>query len=374
MSVFSNLFGSGNQKERDKPKVLAELRSPNCPITAIVEQDNQVAYFYLWGDEGSEFGVKACWLRNLDEAPIENDIKQIEAGIPPMLTKAFCKFSGAQKPFNAEDLEIVWLEEGDGAALLEKNEVIGIIPAWAILGQFPGYARDCVGESDLCWELTTTNFLHERIYKAKEFWESWDNEISPFQILQPELLKIYEETLGNSEKYYAIDGNQWPPRGLFLKNGESKDVFVTVGLSILPMPVAELYSENPKQIDRIELGLMLNAGLPETTLTKIGSWISGQASIPWGNISWLGNGHTITFNILENTKFTAVILVKDLNVLPKLEIENYRDSNVNVLWMIPITENERNFVRDMGCEILIEKLNNIGSEIFNIHREELKLS
>lgn len=62
---------------------MAELRSPNCPITAIVEQDNQVAYFYLWGDEDVDFGTKSCWIRNLGEAPIETNLKQMEAGFPP---------------------------------------------------------------------------------------------------------------------------------------------------------------------------------------------------------------------------------------------------------------------------------------------------
>jgi len=374
MSFLKNLFGSNDKQVREEPIVFAELRSPNCPITAIVEQDNQVAYFYLWGDEDVEFGTKSCWIRNLGEAPNETNLKQMEAGFPPMLTKSFCKFPAGQSPLKMEDLEIVWFEEGDGAALLEKDEIIAIIPSWAGVEGFPGYARDCSADSAICWELTPTNILYNRVKRAKEYWSLWDNEISPFQILQPELLRIYEETLGTSEKYYAIDGNEWPPRGLFLKSGESKDVFVTVGLSLLPMPVVEMYSENPDEINRIELGFILNTGLPQSTLNTIGSWISGQAAIPWKNISWLGIGHTITFKILENTKITAVILVKDLAVLPKLELAAYRTSNVNVLWMIPITENERNFVRDNGCKVLIEKLNNIGSEIFNIHREELQLN
>jgi len=373
MSFLKNLFGSNEEKPRDEPTVLVELRSPSCPITAIVEQDNQVAYFYLWGDQDVEFGVRSCWIRNIDEAPLETDTKQMEAGIPPMLSKAFCKFPAGQKPLKTEDLEIVWFEEGDGAALLENDEIIAIIPSWAGVEGFPGFARDCVGESALCWELTPTNVLHNRVKRAKEYWQLWDNEISPFQILQPELLKIYEDTLGTSEKYYAIDGNEWPPRGLFLKTGESKDVFVTVGLSLLPMPVVEMYSENPNEINRIELGLILDAGLPQANLNTIGSWISGQAAIPWSNVSWLGNGHTITFNVFENTKMTSVILVKDLDIMPHLEIDDYRGSKVNVLWMIPITENERNFVRDNGCEILIEKLNNLGSAIFNIQREEIHL-
>ena len=373
MSLLKKLFGSDATK-REKPEVLMELRSPACPITAIVEQDNQVAYFYLWGDEDSDFGVKACWIRNLDEAPINADLKQMEEGIPPMLTKAYCRFSEGQIPLQADDLEIVWFEEGDGAALMEKGEVIAIIPSWAGMNGFSGYARDCVAEGDYCWELKSSNILLERVRKAKEYWRLWDLEVNPFHMIQPQLLQQYEDNLGKSDQYFAIDGNEWPPRGLFLKKGEIKDVFVTVGLSLLPMPVAEMYSEDPNEVNRIELGFLLNAGLSQAELNLIGSWISGQAGIPWRRISWLGNGHTVTFNILERTKMTSVVLVKHLNHLPDIQLENYRDSQVNILWMVPITEKERNFIIDHGFEPFSEKLNNIGSEIFNIDRDEINLS
>ena len=373
MSFLKKLFSSDSPK-REEPVVLLELRSPNCPITAIVEQDNQVAYFYLWGDEDSDFGVKACWIRNLDKAPIDADLKQMEEGVPPMLSETYCKFPEGQIPLQIDDLEIVWFDEGDAAALLEKGEVIAIIPSWAGINGFSGYARDCAGEGEYCWELQSSNILLGRIAKAKEYWQLWDQEINPFQIIQPQLLQQYENNLGNSDQYFAIDGNEWPPRGLFLKKGEVKDVFVTVGLSLLPMPGVEMYSEHPNEINRIELGLLLNSGLPQAELNLIGSWISGQASIPWKRISWFGNGHTITFNILSNTKMTSVVLVKHLNNLPDIELEDYRDSQVNILWMVPITENERNYIMDNGFELFSEKLNNIGSEIFNIHRNEIDLS
>jgi hypothetical protein len=373
MSFFKKIFSSENQK-RDKSQLLAESRSPSCPITATVEQDNKVAYFYLWGDEGLDFGVKACWIRNLDDAPIEINVKEIKKGIPPMLNKEFCKFANGQKSLEINDLEIVWLEEGDGAALLERNEIIAIIPSWGSIGGFPGYARDCKGQGEYCWELTSWNILEERVKKSKEYWNLWDEEITPFQIIQPQLLKIYENTLGSSEKYFAIDGKEWPPKGLFLKNGDLRDVFVTVGVSILPMPTVEMYSENPEEINRIELGIILNSGLTQSELDNVVNWISGQAGIPWNRISWLGNGHTITFNLFVNSKITSVILVKDLDVVPHLEIEDYRGSNVNILWMIPITENERNYVINNGSELFLKRLNSIGPEVFNINRNEIILN
>ncbi|KRT16051.1 hypothetical protein ASU31_11155 [Pedobacter ginsenosidimutans] len=370
MSLLKKLFSSRKEK-RQEPEVLAEFRSPSCPITAIVEQDERVAYFYLWGDKDTDFGIKSCWIRNLAAAPANLETNLIKKGIPPMLTSSFCRFPAGQPPLKSEDLEIVWLEEGDSAALLAKEEIIAIIPSWSGSGDFFGYARDSKDHGEFCWELTESNILIDRVKSAQEYWALWDSEPNPFQIKQPELLKSYEEILGKSNKYYAIDGNEWPPKGLFLKTGDFNDVFVTVGLSLLPMPVVEMYSENPNQINRIELGLILKSGLMQSELDKIGNWISGQADIPWKRITWMGNGHTITFKEFKNTKITSVILVRDLNVLPKLELNDYRGSSVNVLWMIPITENERNHVIENGSEPLIEKLNNIGSEVFNIYRPEI---
>lgn len=288
-----------------------------------------------------------------------------------MLTSTFCRFPEGQAFLKTEDLEIVWLEEGDGAALLENGEIIAIIPSWSGNGDFFGYAKDCSGQGEFCWELTESNILIDRVRNAKEFWSLWNDEPTPFQIRQPQLLNSYQEILGNSDKYFAIDGNEWPPKGLFLKTGEFNDVFVTVGLSLFPMPVVEMYSETPNEINRIELGLILKSGLNESELNGLANWISGQADIPWKRITWMGNGHTITFMKLKNTKITSVILVKDLKVLPKLDLEDYRGSKINILWMIPITENERNHVIKNGCELLIEKLNHLGREVFNIYRPEI---
>ncbi|WP_293303879.1 suppressor of fused domain protein [Pedobacter sp. UBA5917] len=370
MSLLKKLFSSEKEKYQS-PKVLLELRSPNCPITAVIEQDNRVAYFYLWGDKETDFGIKSCWVRNFIAAPVKIETNLIEKGIPPMLTNTFCRFPEGQTPLKSEDLEIIWLEEGDGAALLENGEILAIIPSWSGIGDFFGYARDCNGQGEFCWELTESNILTDRVKNAQEFWSLWTNKPNPFQIRQPQLLNTYKEFLGDGDKYYAIDGNEWPPKGLFLKTGEFNDVFATVGLSLIPMPTVEMYSETPNDINRIELGLILKSGQKESELNELANWISGQADIPWTRMTWMGNGHTITFMKLKNTKITSVILVKNLKVLPKLEFEDYRNSKVNMLWMIPITENERDHVIKNGSETLIEKLNELGTEIFNIYRTEI---
>lgn len=370
MSFFKNLFSS-KDKEFQKAEVLLELKSPSCPITAIVEQDNRVAYFYLWGNENSNFGVKSCWIRNLKEAPNTLEKQLMEKGVPPMLPKQFCKFPNGQEKLNKEDLKIIWTEEGDAAALLLKDDVIAIIPIWSGDNGFNGYAKDCIGEGNFAWELTESNVFIERIEECKAFWDSWDNEINPFHLQQPKIIDAYDKAFGTHDKYYAIDGNNWPPKGLYLRQGESQVVFATVGLSIIPMPVIEMYVEDRYKKNRIELGLILDSVFSEKVIQQLAEWISGQSTIPWHNVTFLGEGHTIDFPTINSTKFNSVILTNKLDLMPQPELDDYRLSKVNFLWMVPISEKERNEIVNNGSDGVLEKLRNIGEHVFSLDRQEV---
>ena len=100
-------------------------------------------------------------------------------------------------------------------------------------------------------------------------------------------------------------------------------------------------------------------------------WISGQSSIPWDNITFLGEGHTINFKPFNSTKFNSVVLTNKLDILPKPELDNYRESKINLLWMVPISEKERNEIMDNGSNRILEKLNKIGDRVFSLEREEV---
>ena len=370
MSFFKKLFSSKEQVHKN-PEILLEARSPSCPITAIVEQDARVAYFYLWGPENSNFGVRSCWIRNLIQAPERVEKGQMEKGFPPMLVKEYCRFPEGQERLNKRDLTIIWLEEGDGAALLLKDEIISIIPSWSGMGGFFGYARDCKDQGDFAWEISEDNVMIERIHESKKFYDSWTHELNPFNIQQPVILAVYEEMFGKGDKYYAIDGNEWPPKGLFRRKGESKTVFATVGLSLLPMPVVEMHTENRFDMNRIELGIMVDSTFSENDIQQIAEWISGQAGIPWNNITFLGEGHTINFKPFNSKKFNSVVLTNRLDVLPKPQLDNYRNSRINFLWMVPVSEKERNEIIKNGSDEILTKLNELGEQIYSLNRAEV---
>ena len=370
MGFLKKIFSS-KEEAFQKPEVLLEEPSPSCPITAVIEQDNRVAYFYLWGPENSSFGVKSCWIRNLKPAPNKMEEKLMEKGIPPMLPKAFCKFPEGQERLDKNDLTIVWTEEGDAAALLVKNEIVAIIPIWSGHNGFFGYAKDCQGEGSFAWEITATNAFVERIAESRSYWGLWNDELNPFQIQQPVILMAYDENFGSHDRYYAIDNDKWPPKGLYLRKGESKTIFATVGVSLLPMPVVEMYYENRSERNRIELGIILDAVFSDNEIQQMAEWISGQSAIPWDNITFLGEGHTINFDPFNSTKFNAVVLTNQLDVLPNPALDDYRGSKVNLLWMVPISEKERNEIMEHGSDGIIGKLNQIGDRVFSLEREEV---
>lgn len=369
MSFLKNIL-RGKEKVIE-PTVLLEEQSPCCPITAVVEQDNRVAYFYLWGPEESSFGVKSCWIRNLEEAPSEIEFKKIKKGISPMLPKANCVNPSKQELLKKDSLSIVWLEEGDGAALLENGEIIAVIPSWGGKGGFNGYSSSCKGEGEFAWELNQSNEMHQRVEDSKDFWSSWEDEISPFQINQSKILDVYTEFFGASEKYFAIDDEEGAPRGLYVRQGEQKTVFATVALSLSPMPEVEMYTEDRFELNRIELGLMLNTKHCASRIQDMSKWISGICSLPWKEITFLAEGHTIYFDAFENDRFKSALLTQYVSALAKVEFEKYRQSTINFLWLIPITEKEREFAMEHGSERLIERMNGIGQEILSLDRNEL---
>lgn len=372
MSWFKKLF-SITEEAITTPRILLEESSPNCPIIATVEQDNRTAYFYLWGQEGSSFGVKSCWIRNLKPAPKSLEYQIIEKGFPPMLPVANCAHPQGKEPLVEEHLKIVWLEEGDSAALLENGELIAIIPSWGGQGGFHGYARDCMGQGAFASELPSTPTIEDRVMTAQKYWNSWQQSQDPWQTLKPQLLQQYTDTFGPYDQYLPIDNGQWPPKGLYLKTEASPKLFLTLGVSLRPQPMVELYTDQPLSMNRIELGFMTSSSLKDQELEELKQWISIQTQFPWQQITWLGEGHTIQCDVFEKKDFEAILLTNKLSAFPKIQLPELWGASPNLLWMVPITENEKDFAIEHGSQKLIEKLEALGPNILSLVRKEVKV-
>ncbi len=342
-----------------EPKVLIESYSPNCKIQAIVEEDNRCVYFYLFGELlDEEKFMNACWVRNYKKAPEQTDVQAMRDGMAPMLAAEYCKHPEGAERLDASKLEIVWFEEGDGAALLYEHEILSVIPGWSSL-ECPGYSRDCIKESEYTWPLGTPsdNVLHERVRKAKAFWDNW-NENS-FGEIQDAYLQAIEKSLGKYDKYYAIDGGHWPPKAMVTINKDNLTYIVTLGVSIIPQPKVEMYYEDPRPYRRFELGFVIETELLDRNRNGILSYISSLTAYPWDCVTWLGHGHTIPCGQFwpEDKQFPFVLLLSGSNTGkgPSIDFPAFNEDTVNVLWLVPITSSEREFAEEHGSEALLAR-------------------
>ncbi len=364
----------------EDPVVLLFQSSPYGTLDAIVQHDNQAVYFYLNQPVSTEssqrpaFGTRACWVRNLAQGPLVVNETQMRQGISPMLPRNLCTHRDGQTLPLSENLRIVWFEEGNGAALIEalpdkEPVILAVIPPWSGLEGFHGYAHECAVESPLCWPMPDNPKLRQRIDKADEFWQAWQQQLTndrdskdsnessntPFAEFQPLLLNHFDrhfltEPENTKRDYFSIGENYFPPCGIVRYSNSTETIIATVGMSVCPQPAVELFSETPGLYRRIELAIKLTrqqAEDPEThnkLIELATARLSGLANYPWNQFTWLGPGHTCAFSGVV-PGCNSALLVHQTQYLPDQQtsetIRTFRDDPVNILWMVPITESQQ---------------------------------
>ena len=352
--------------------ILLEQTSPNGNVSAVVEEDGHSAHFYLAFHDADPDGVrlKACWVRNLGKAPPGPDVEPMRDGKPPMLPAAFCRHPEGGPPPARESLSLAWFEEGDAAALLEDGEILAILPAWAGLGDFPGYARDCVRASPLCWPFPPDRALFDRIGRAREYWDLWKEDSFWFTYRDTLLLPI-EGALGQPHsQYFQINEGRWPPKALVSFELPDRIALLTLGVSVRPQPGVELAAEDPSPLRRFELAAAFDPSCPAEEVLGFARYLSAQASYPWVQGAWFGEGHSVPCEAvpeaLGGRSFEAVLLSTHALDTPKLELPGFRRDPINVLWTVPITAAERDFAVEVGSDDLLDRL--IAAGYGSVHR------
>ncbi|HET8539379.1 MAG TPA: hypothetical protein VFL83_05860 [Anaeromyxobacter sp.] len=197
-----------------EPRTVAASRSPNGNLEAAVEQDDRCAYLHLreLGEPSFELlGLRSCWVRNLGPAPPLLRVAELRQGLAPMMPAASCAHPDGAAPLSADSVRIVWLEEGDGVALVEGDSVLAIMPCWSGREGFHGYARDCTEESPVAWPLAPDSPLLARVRAAEEYWRTWDDG-DPGALVQEAGLGAMSAAFGAPTHTYVIDAGEWPPQ------------------------------------------------------------------------------------------------------------------------------------------------------------------
>lgn len=348
----------------NKPEILLEQPNNRGTLIAVVEQDERTAYFYIYPAEqfSDRYGMRACWLRNLQPAPKERDYPAMEKGTAPMLEAPYCNHPLGREPLEAEHLNIMWSEEDDGAAVFYQNEPIGVIPGWSLsTEQLICYALDCTAPVDnILFPLKDAGALYERLQKTSLFWDKWSEENNnPWSAIQQQFLQSYEAQFGRVLQYYAIDQEQWPPMALAMFGKDDIVYFLSLGVSIRPMPWVEfLYNDQAPGFRRMELGLAVSKkDFTEPEIMSMAQALSGMADSPWRNLSWLGEGHTISSSGLPKG-YDSFILSSALYSGPEIVLPAMEGDRINLYWAVPITLRERESAHSKpnGGYDLLEKM------------------
>ena len=324
-------------------------------VQAIVECDRRTCYFYLNGADETDFGTRSVWVRNLVAAPQELDVAAMRRGDPPLNPRQYCRTSSGSKAPRENDLRVVWLPEGNGAALFESNEIVAAIPPWSGEGGFHGYARDALGEGPLAWALEPAEAFIARIRDAEAFTREWTDG-DPWPELRDRLTSTIAAHLGPYANYYGIDGGSWPPRAMLRIPQNGRTVFITAGMCILPQPNADRFDDDGRSVRRVELGAVLPSSWSNDEVVKFGRYVSGQAGLPWSHFTWLGHGHTIPCDAWSNPQFTSAILVSEHPAIGTLDVGEYRGDPIAALWFLPITAAETELAIAHGSASLLREL------------------
>lgn len=336
--------------------------SPYGNVDAIVEHDQRVVYFYLRtrGPAAGRTPTRACWVRNLTTGPLVINRRELEQGIPTLLPRTHCVHQTPQPLPFPERLRIVWFEEGNGAALLEDNQLIAVIPPWSGSDGFHGYATECGSESPVAWPLPApaAETLGRRIEAAADFWEQFQETPSPFARRQQELLDTYRQRFAADGDYFAIDGGQFPPRGMLQLDDGQRWTLLTVGMSLVPQPNVELSVDQPAWHRRVELGFQSPTPVDDALREAIRNRLAAIAAYPWRESAWLGHGHTIAWlpnGAPGDTSHPVALLVADSFLSEKsaakarrLPLPDFRSDPTNLLWLLPISAREQQLLQQGG--------------------------
>ncbi len=359
MSFLDKLMNKAKE-----PEIIVESNSPVCDIQAFVEKSDTCYYFYLWGNPSSEKRyLKSCWICNRVKAPKTLDAKAMQQGRAPMMPEEFVAHDLKGMELDEDNLEIVWFEEGDAASLLSNGQLICVIPGWADAeNRFFGYSKYAKGMGNYAWELINAEpVLMKRTNDSKAFWAGFDREFWPQ--VQSAHMEVLENFFGKHEKYYAIDGGKFPPKALISGTRDGVMYGITAGVSMIPMPKIEQYVMESEltRLNRIELGFAATEQY-RTLCELFYSTMSSLAAYPWQEITFFSHGHTVPFDAING--FGALLFINS-KLISVCEQPEYTDSlsDVSLLWLIPLTTQEYDFIMSEGTRALFEQ----AVDIENIH-------
>jgi hypothetical protein len=342
------------------PVTLLESFSPYGSRKVTVEYDGEVTAAYLHDEAAA---ISATWIANHRPAPAATDQARLDAGRAPLMPAARTKHPAGRPALRAEELEALWFEEGDGVAILERGRPLAVIAGWSDSDRgMPGYSRDVIGQTPFGWSLDDAmEGFAPRLERSRSFWRWRQHGWSQFT---QALLGHLTARLGPAGSYWDASAGQQPQIGVTERppaGGRPYTVLSTVGMSGQRMPVVEQVLDEVSGYARIELAVATT--LPSAQAARVFLWL---ASYPWHAVTWFGPGHSVRWHH-EPATFPlgggaeAVLLTDSPGALdgpqpPDLSGFTFGGDPVRWLWVVPISERDRQLARDRGSAALVSRL------------------
>lgn len=309
--------------------------SPLCPLAAEVVESDTCIYFYLYDmnfEEERLITRSACWVKNRIPAPEQFDFDVMEDGKAPVVPAQYCKDPDDIAPLHAQDLSIVWSKEGHICALYDKEDILAIIPSWAVPGEMSGYSRNAKAEHMSGWGLEESNALIPRMEEGRRFWDQDFHEL--WMGYSTKWLSELEQRYGAPVQCLRLSEEEaFPTIFLMIYEQDGIQYAFTAGLGQFAMPNADQYFESYEEKARSEYAFAWKSGvLSETQQHEVFSQLSAIAHLPWQAIDYIGHGHTLDFHVMS---YEYAICVRNAWTPYQIETEG-----VNITWLIPITQDE----------------------------------
>jgi hypothetical protein len=358
--ALSHPEASGPTRPRE-PVTLLESVSPYGSRKVTVEYDGPTTAAYLHDDTSA---ISATWIANHRPAPPVTDQARLDAGRAPLMPAGRTKHPAGRAPLQAADLEALWLEEGDGVAIFEQGRPIAVIAGWSDMDRgMPGYSSDVIGQTPFGWSLDDAmEGLAPRLERSRSYWR-WRGSASGWGQFQQSLLDHLLPRLGPGGHYWDASAGNQPLVGVTERPSSSRrpyTVLSTVGMSCQRMPVVEQVLDDPSGYARIELALATTQ--PPAQAARVFLWL---ATYPWRAVTWFGPGHSVRW-YHEPATFPlgsgeAVLLLDAPGVLPgppppDLSGFTFGGDPVRWLWIVPISERDRQLAKERGSSALVSRL------------------
>lgn len=342
----------------DESEILLEVESPVAPVQAIVESDGDTVYLYRMLDSrDGERNLSALWLRNLVPAPPSLQPEQMKRGRAPILPARFVKTQGQGLAPDPRTLRVMWTLDGVGLFLFDRDGMLAAMPAWAS-SDMAGYSADCAQACPYAWPLSPAREVLEReVRNAEAFWGTWakDPEVE-WQRRQSELLSAYQQRLGAPERLLSASEEDFPPRVVAVFRTAEATILATLGMSTLVQPGCAQDEKGPQ---RVELALALPRNAEAEFVELAARHLAAHCRLPWIRATFLGPGHTLGTDLFAATpdqEKQAYLFSPSRTGMAPLELPDDHGAKTRLLWLVPITREQRERAQREGSQKLLAEL------------------